>query len=126
MRYGVFRKPILKFKNGTTLSPLDGMLRGYLPLRGLKKRIKLVVIVPSILESEFHSFWTNYWLGTKNFIGLKRFMEDAIIDVSIVKINPYHIYNSINEYKTELENADAAILIVPKKKDYLWMIYWIL
>ncbi|MCD6485235.1 MAG: hypothetical protein J7L47_09030 [Candidatus Odinarchaeota archaeon] len=116
MKGGYFSRPVLKFRDGTALTPFEGFKNGFKPyysptLKGV------LAIVPTSIRQEFNALWKNIWGGIKKFNGLSKWvsLNAESLNFEIVELSHYDYIKAVETKLPELENFDIVLLIVPDK-----------
>ena len=116
MKGGYFTRPVLKFKEGTALTPLEGFRIGYKPY-SIPSLKRILSIVPTHLSNVFNSLWENLWNGVKGYNGLRNWFPSTyeLPKHEVIEINHYDYAKVVESELPHLEDVDIILLVVPDK-----------
>ena len=106
---GVFRRPVLRLRRGTCLTPYEGFKRGLGPLRG-PSRLRLGALVPRGLERRAREFLRNLVFGVRGYGGLAEWFECWVEWPPELVSGEYREYP---ELASELSDVDVALAFIP-------------
>ncbi|MCD6513605.1 MAG: hypothetical protein J7L07_01650 [Candidatus Odinarchaeota archaeon] len=113
MRGSYFPRPILQFKNGTSIMPYQGFKNDFKPFKG-PKNIDIAALVPEGFIDDFKKLWDALWNGIRGYGGLQKwFSLEGNSEVEILRVQNYDYVETIQT--SAPEDIDLFIIVVPDK-----------
>ena len=106
---GRFPRPVLRFKEGTSIYPFEGLSIGLKPVKE-KKRIKLGVLYNHKLRRETEKFLDNLINGYKNFQGMQKLFNT---EIELEKIGFKDLNEARDKGVPSLLSTDTIVATIP-------------
>ncbi|MEM4425662.1 MAG: Piwi domain-containing protein [Candidatus Nezhaarchaeales archaeon] len=107
---GYLKRPVLKFRDGTALTPIEGFKLNFKPYRGAKSISCYVICKGNVLHAAKEMIY-NLIYGVKGYEGLEAWFDCSLNVHSIVKVDANDEYVKVaNEVS---EDHDIVVAFIP-------------
>jgi len=106
---GILPRPILKFKYGTALTPIEGLKLNLKPFSGPSK-IKIELLIGNEAKSNAEELFENLTYGVKGYPGISEVFNCEVDVLNKIIVNENNFLKSINDISS---SSDIILAFIP-------------